>query len=1082
MSRSILHRAASALALVVLCLGLGAGGAMGQSTTNGAIGGTVKDPNGAVVVGATVVAASRDTNRESTATTDDEGRFRIVELPPGNYSVKVNASGFGEYTRPSVVVEVGLVTSVDANLALTATTESVDVTSEAPVINTSQQDFASNINQTSINELPINGRRASNFVLLTPGVAPDGDFGLISFRGISGLLNNSTVDGGSNNNAFYAEEAGRTRISSSISQAAVREFQVNTSNYSAEYGRAAGGVVNTVTKSGSNEFHGQLFYYQRNNRLGARNPLGFRNVLVGNVVQREALKPVDVRHQFGGAVGGPIVKDKLFFFFSYDQQKRNFPGIAQFDTPNFLVEAPTNANGINRTTLAARGLTNAQIDATRNFLISLTGETPRRQDQYLLLPKIDWNINDSNTASFTYNRLRSESPAGIQTQALVSRGRASFGDDFVDIDYGIFRLNSTLASTLVNEARVKISREDLYAFSNDPLPGEPTTGLNGRPPSIAITGGLTFGKANFLERYHNPLEKSFQVVDNMTWTRGNHTIKFGGDYLRARDLLENLFEEGGVYAYNNIGDFIVDYVNFTSNGALRALSATTPTTNPLGRCSSSTRRAGQCYTSNFNQGFGALGTDFVTHDYAFYVQDDIRWTPRLTVNLGLRWEYEQLPEPQIPNPLNAQTASFPSDKNNFGPRVGFAYDLTGDGKTSVRGGVGIYYGRLINSTIAELLTDTGVDRGQVPLSVAATAANAPIFPNVLPVPAAVQNPTGAPITSPAPNIVVIARNFEMPTIIQGDFIVEREISRNTVVSASYLTSRGRFLPVFVNKNIAPTSIFQTLTVTSGPFAGQSVNVPVYTARLDSNFFNIAEVRSSVESAYHALVLQANRRLTDGLQFQANYTLSRARDNGQTSITFSSSNTPTDPYNLDLDEGPSNFDIPHRFVASAVWNPKGFGLDESTPVGRAIFSGWTVAPIVTAQSGRPYSAGVSVTNRPSVVPNALNSSITGSGGNSFFLPFGRNSFRQPKIVNVDLRLSRRINLGETRNIEFLAEAFNLFNRSHVTSVNTTAFRLVSAVSGGPGVNLVPDATFGVESQLGNSIFRERQVQFAVRFEF
>ena len=1077
MSRSILHRAASALALVALCLAFGAGRAAAQSTTNGAIGGVVKDPNGAVVVGATVVATSKETNRESTATTDDEGRFRIVELQPGNYSLKVNASGFGEFIRPTVVVEVGLVTPADVDLALTATTESVDVTSEAPVINTSQQDFASNINQTSINELPINGRRASNFVLLTPGVAPDGDFGLISFRGISGLLNNSTVDGGSNNNAFFAEEAGRTRISSSISQAAVREFQVNTSNYSAEYGRAAGGVVNTVTKSGSNEFHGQAFYYNRNNRFGARNPLGFRNVLVNGVVQREALKPDDVRHQFGGAIGGPVVKDKLFFFFSYDQQKRNFPGIAQFDTPNFLVEAPTNANGINRTTLAARGLTNAQIDATRAFLVSLTGETPRRQDQYLLLPKIDWNINESNTASFTYNRLRSDSPAGIQTQALVTRGRASFGDDFVDIDYGIFRLNSTIAPTLVNEARVKISREDLYAFSNDPLPGEPTTGPGGRPPSIAITGGLTFGKANFLERYHNPLEKTFQIVDNMTWTRGNHTIKFGGDYLRSNDLLENLFQEGGVYAYNNIGDFMVDYVNFASNGALRALSATTPTTNPLGRCSSSTRRAGQCYTSNYAQGFGALGTEFTTHDFAFFVQDDIRWTPRLTVNLGLRWEYEQLPDPQIPNPRSAQTASFSSDKNNFGPRVGFAYDLTGDGKTSMRGGVGVYYGRLINSTVGELLTDTGVDRGQLSVSLAATAAGAPIFPNVLPVPDAVVNQSGAHV--PGSNIVVLEPNFHMPTIIQGDFIIEREIGRNTMVSASYLTSRGRYLPTFINTNIAPTTSFQTLTVTSGQFAGQSVTVPVYTSRINSDFFNIAEVRGQVESAYHALVLQANRRLTDGLQFQMSYTLSRARDNGQTSITFSAANNPTDPYNLDLDKGPANFDIPHRFVASAVYNPKGFGLDESA-LGRAIFGGWTIAPIVTAQSGRPYSAGVSVTNRP--LANALNSSITGSGGDSYFLPLGRNSFRQPKIVNVDLRLSRRFNLGETRNIEFLAEAFNLFNRSHVTSVNTTAFRLVSAVSGGPGVNLVPDATFGTESALGNSIFRERQVQFAVRFEF
>ncbi len=302
-----------ATALLVLGASLSASA---QSTVDGAISGVVEDPNGAIVRGATVSIRNEGTNLERTGTTDDEGRFRVVQLPPGNYTVTVNVPGFANFSQQNVVVEVGQVTPLDINLAVQGTTETVQVSAEAPVINVDQQDFSTNVNQTSINELPINGRRASNFVLLTPGAVPDGDFGLVSFRGISGLLNNSTVDGGNNNNAFFAEEAGRTRISSSISQAAVREFQVNTSNYSAEYGRAAGGVVNTVTKSGTNEFHGQLFYYNRDNSLGARNPRGFQTVLVNNVPNIVALKPEDVRHQFGGAVGGPIVQDKLFFFFS----------------------------------------------------------------------------------------------------------------------------------------------------------------------------------------------------------------------------------------------------------------------------------------------------------------------------------------------------------------------------------------------------------------------------------------------------------------------------------------------------------------------------------------------------------------------------------------------------------------------------------------------------------------------------------------------------------------------------------------------------------------------------------------------
>src|SRR5829696_6738944 len=271
-----LRKSASVLALLVFCLVMGATPAWAQSTTQGAIGGTVKDPQGAVVANAPVTAKNEETNKEVSATTDSEGRFRVVQLDPGNYSVTINASGFAAFTQQKVVVEVGRVTPLDIDLGVAGAQETVQVTSEAPVINTQQQDFSTNVNQTSINNLPVNGRRWSNYALLSPGAVPDGTFGLISFRGISGLLNNNTVDGGDNNQAFFSEERGRTRIGYSVSQAAIREFQVNTSNYSAEYGRSAGGVINAVTKSGTNEFHGSVFYYNRNNRNGARNPRAFR--------------------------------------------------------------------------------------------------------------------------------------------------------------------------------------------------------------------------------------------------------------------------------------------------------------------------------------------------------------------------------------------------------------------------------------------------------------------------------------------------------------------------------------------------------------------------------------------------------------------------------------------------------------------------------------------------------------------------------------------------------------------------------------------------------------------------------------
>jgi hypothetical protein len=1058
------------LSLVALFLSLMSAVAMAQSSLDGAIGGTVKDPNGAVVPNATVTVKNEETNKEATATTDSEGRFRVVQLQPGNYTVSINATGFGAFNQSKIVVEVGRVTSLDIPLSVGGVGgDQVEVTGEAPVINTTQQDFSSNVNQTSINELPINGRRASNFVLLTPGVVPDGNFGLISFRGISGLLNNNTVDGGDNNNAFYSEERGRTRISYVVSQAAVREFQVNTSNYSAEYGRAAGGVVNTVTQSGTNEFHGSLFYYIRDNKLGATNPTTTRTVLVGGVPFNQTFKPEDKRQQFGGSIGGRIIKDRLFFFFAYDEQRREFPGAAVFPNATYL-------SAVNRATLMLRSplITNARIDQALAFLSGLTGPVPRSQDQRIFFPKIDWVINNSNTFTASYNRMRSQSPAGIETQPTTFKGITTFGDDFVETDSLNLRLTSTITPTLLNEARFQYGRDNLFAFSVPPSPGEAilATAPGGRPPTIVVNG-FTFGKQDFLERVANPDEKRWQYADTMTWNYGRHTFKFGGDINRVNDLLDNLRLEAGSYTYSNINDFIVDYTNLRGGGDLRLANVPCFTLAPVPPAPQ--RIAGRCYTSNYQQAFGPTAFRISTTDYNFFFQDDIRVTPKLTVNLGMRYEYEQLPDPQIPNTLAnlpnqfvgpEQTRTLPSDNNNFGPRVGFAYDITGDGKTSVRGGYGIYYGRIINSTIINAISNTGTANSQRTFSLSATTTGAPVFPNVL---------GGVPaVAAAAPAIVVFSENMAAPQIHQADIVFERQILPNTVVSASYLVSLGRRLPTFTDRNL-PNPVNRTFTFVGGPLGGQGITVPFFTgARPDTRFGAITEITGSIKSEYQALVLQANRRLSKGLQFQVNYTFSRSTDTGQNSATFTFANGPLNPFDLSLESGRSNLDIPHRFVASAVWTPGlPFGL-ENSKVGKAIFGGFTISPIVVAQSGVPYSANVS-----GFGPSAIGGGITGSGAlGRIPLVYERNAFRQPKLVNVDLRISRRFRFTETMNLEFLAEAFNLFNRYQVTGVNTTQYTF-----SGSNLNFTPNGpNFGVPNSTGNSIYRERQIQFALRFHF
>jgi hypothetical protein len=1059
-NRTLRNSATELATLLVLFLAM-CSVARGQSSTTGAIGGAVTDQQQARVPGAEATARNTATNASFAAKSDANGRYIIDNLQPGSYDVEVSVPNFSTF-KANVIVEVGLVTPLDARLNVSSEQQTVTVTGEAPVVNTEEGNFSANFNQTDMANLPINGRRWSTYALATPGVVPDGTFGSVSFRGISGLLNNNTIDGGDNNQAFFADERGRNRISYSTSQEAIQEFQVNAANYSAQYGRAAGGVINAVTKSGTNQFHGDLFFYDRDNALGATNPFTKALVNVNGTFVTQVIKPEDQRYQFGGDIGGYIIRDRLFWYFNYDQQKRNFPLTSIPNSPANFFSPLTSAE---IATLTSRGVTAAQANAALTFLQGLTGVVPRTGDQGIFFPRIDWKITANNTLMLSGNRLRWNSPNGVLTGPTTSNGLDSIGSDFVKGDSAMARWTSLFAPSITNEFRFVYGRDFEYEFSNEPVPGEPVD-VQGRSPNVSIGGAapFSFGKPNSLERRAYPDEKHYQIADTLSVVKGSHLIKFGFDVNRVGDVLDSLFQEGGVYTYSSRADFISDYAALKNN--IRG-----------GRTCVSSGAAIPCY-SNFVQGLGPSAFSFVTWDLAFFVQDDWRINPRLTINAGLRWDYEKLPPPQIPNPALPATATFPSDKNNFGPRLGFAWDLTGQGKTVFRGGGGIFYGRIINSTISNAITNTAAAGSQFQITPivpsAANAATAPLYPNIV--------AAGSPSTG-KPDIVVFAPHAQNPMVYEYDIVFEHQIARNTAVSASYVGSTGRDLPRFTDTNLpAPTTA--TWTIVGGPLDTQKITLPAFVGpRPNPNFGRFTTIDTSVNSQYHSMVLQFNRRLTQGLQFQTSYTLAKATDAGQSSLTFTSSNNVLNPFDLSLENGPSIFDIRHRLAGSLIWQPSYF--DSRSAVERWLLAGYTFAPIVTVSSGLPYTALITG-NLPSTGAPAngapVSTGVLGAGGTNRPPFVGRDAFRLPSTAEVDLRIARAFRFGERVRVEVFAEAFNLFNRVNYTAASTTEFT-VGGTFAAPTLTY-NSATFGTltNANSGTSTPTSRQVQVGAHFSF
>jgi hypothetical protein len=1010
MRRKNIPHATRLLVLVVGLLCVSTFALAQSQASTGNIVGRVLDPKDAAVPNAQVTATNQETGLVKSVNTDDEGNYRIILLPPGTYTVSTDKiTGFAPATFQNVQVTVGSETPLDIKLALAGVSvAAINVTAELPVVETTRTSISTTINQRSIENLPINGRNFQDFATLSPGVVRDPRGGDLSVGGQRGTYNSLQVDGVDNNNTFFGQALGRggVRPPYQFSEESVQEFQVNQNGFSAEFGRAGGAVINVVTKSGTNQFHGGAFEYFRKEALNSNDPVNKANEARRGLPNK---RPPSKINQFGGRFGGPIVKNKAFFFFTYDGQRSNVPQL--LDVPN-LATAPAAALAI-----LTPKLNPYQVG----------------RDQNVFLVKSDIALNSSNQLSLRYNH---QGFVGLNNEnnGTLSAEEHS-GNSLVSSDTFSGTLASTLSRQFVNEFR--------FQFARDKEPGQ----ANSADPEAVINtgaGNLNIGRNNFSPR--ETTIKRAQVIDNLSYLSGRNNYKFGLDFNfdRVFNFFPGIFS--GSYTFPS-------YTAFANN---------TPS----------------AYTQNF-PGAGTTGATTKPNlsEYSFFGQDDMRVTPKLTLNLGVRYDYEGMACPQIQNsdPLllnnGIDTARCPKDRNNIAPRFGFSY--APDEKTVVRGGFGIFYNRTPSIIIGTAHSQNGINVTGINLNAAQITAAGLRYPNILTAP-----PAG---TSANPNLFLFGANYVQPYVEQGRLGVEREVRKNLSLSATYLYYHGLHLTRTRDINLfAPTS-FPVV----GPdgvtytFLRFSSTRPI-SRTVGQSYNRISIFESAARSIYNGLAIQATQRLTRGFQFIAAYTFSKAKDDrpDQTTVVVGADDAKIvqNQLNPSADYARSDTDLRHRFVFSPVYEWGRIKWSENQ-VARALFSDYTLSSIIQFQSGTPYSAVVG--GDPNNDGNRANDYLPGTV---------RNQFTTPAVYQFDVRLTRAIRFREEMRVRLIVEAFNIFNHSNVATVNNTFFNFSTA--GGVNTLAAPSVTtaFGTPRSFqspasGTTTFvTPRQLQLAIKFDF
>ena len=1021
------------------------------------------------------------------------GSFLLPDLPPGDYSVDIFTRDGNARHISSLTVTAGLVTVLGEGKALPSLEADPDAALFPALPAQASQDPDSDAEGEALPA--IQGLPVTQNASLRDGADPN-----IAFSGtpigsgspVDPTSSDDSPDGISDLAATSRTPGERSLRSAAVpfafARPALREVNLPGDPYSALYGRGTA-VALSASRSGGSAFHGTAFLQLRNRAFNATNPFAIATRYNAGAVTSAAVRPNDVRQQFGGALGGFLVPDRPYFFFAaVDAQRRGYPAISSPQDPSFYT-----LTAMQRALLLNRGVRTTAIASALTYLDSLTGSVPRRSDGAAAFLRVD-----APFVSVQYSRVRWNQPAGALSAPVIARARASIGNSSTAADTVLGRFTIRPVPRLLNEVSLAYTHSLQSQSPQTPLPQEPAIGPSGLPPEVAIgPQGLTFGTPASLGRTAYPEERRLQFTDSVSLILGRrHHLHFGADVSAISTFVAQTTNQQGTFSYDSgltagraggLVDFITDStfnVNAYPNGGCPSISAAVHLF---------------CFRS-FTQSFGQPSVQWNTQEWAGFLQDDLTLRPRLTLHFGLRYDYQLLPLPQRPNPaldtlfntgsLPAATSIFPEDRNNFGPRAAMAWQPLS--RLTVRAGYGIFYGQLPGATIRAALVDTDLPAATTHIRITPSTTTA--------CPQVANQGFGYPcayLASPASALpdstsaTLFARRFRLPAIQQASLALQYRASRRTEFEATYRLNLDRQLPNSVDVNIAPsttTSLYQLgggLGV-PGVSDGETFSLPLYTARRTATVGPVTAITSAANAMYHGVIVGLHHRARS-LTLSATYSFSRVIDFNPLQGAIPRTSSQLDPFDLRFDKGLSSLNFPQHLALHASWQPR---LAVSSRALRLAANGWSLSPVFLLRSGAPYSLALSGGPRLSGGHQSLNA----AGGELYLPTVGRNTMRLPSSATLDLRLSRAIHLRDHLVMSLSAEAYNLANTVNPSGITNRAFLVGTATAPtGPTPLVFQSAAaiaaeglntraFGTFTDSGTAEARARELQLGLRLAF